>query len=66
MLNVLNRGRSQRGPLGLNTQKNLLVQVLAAQCFRDEYTGPWSDNSDIEVSGKLATTDRCRERNYGD
>jgi hypothetical protein len=53
-----------------------LVYLLAAQCFRDEYTGPWSGNRDIEVSGGDGLTtcgftnykivmDCCRDKNCG-
>jgi hypothetical protein len=27
------------------------ASVLAARGFRDEYTGPWSGNTDIEAPG---------------
>jgi hypothetical protein len=29
----------------------VIIRLSAAQCCHDEYTGPWSGNRDIEVSG---------------
>jgi hypothetical protein len=56
--------------MGFKYIEEKFPSVSAAQCWRDEYTGPWSGNKDSGVSGidglyYIAMT-RCCERNCGD